>query len=115
MGFFVLLLLAMLETRTAKANDIFSFKTRPISADSIQNVTHKEYYDNGQLKYEANYKDGKLNGTRKSYYPNGKLQAEGEYINNFPVDTIKEYYPNGQLKREEYYENVYDSNDGNGT
>ena len=35
------------------------------------------YYDNGQLKKYANYKDGKIYGVWKSYWDNGKVQIVG--------------------------------------
>lgn len=36
----------------------------------------KGYYENGELKFESNYVDGKLEGLCKEYYQNGKLKAE---------------------------------------
>lgn len=39
------------------------------------------YYDNGQVKQEGFYKDGKLHGKWVSYNENGTKQAMGEYNN----------------------------------
>lgn len=36
----------------------------------------KGYYENGNLRAEGNFKDGKLEGLGKSYYDNGNLKAE---------------------------------------
>ena len=41
----------------------------------------KRYYINGQLKFESEYLNGKLNGKIKKYYYNGKLEFDGEYLN----------------------------------
>ena len=42
----------------------------------------KEYYNNGELKFEGEYLNGKRNGKGKEYdYFNGNLLFEGEYLN----------------------------------
>jgi len=49
------------------------------------NETHKShgiweyYYENGNLKVECNYKDGKKDGIYKEFYQDGKLQIERNY------------------------------------
>ena len=40
----------------------------------------KEYYDNGQLKSEGEYKNGKMNGKIKEYNYKGELIFEEEYL-----------------------------------
>lgn len=35
----------------------------------------KEYYEDGKLRYEFPYKDGKENGIKKWYYKSGKLES----------------------------------------
>jgi len=37
------------------------------------------YYDNGQVKQEGTYKDGKLHGSWVAYNENGTKQSMGEY------------------------------------
>ena len=39
----------------------------------------KEWYENGQLENEWNYKDGKEEGVQKGWYKNGQLQYEYNY------------------------------------
>mgnify|MGYP005851807953 CR=1 FL=1 len=39
------------------------------------------YYDNGQVKQEGFYKDGKLHGSWVAYNENGTKQSMGEYSN----------------------------------
>ena len=36
-------------------------------------------HSNGQLGYEANYKDGNLDGLKRFWHENGLLRAEGNY------------------------------------
>ncbi len=54
----------------------------------------KEYYNNGKIKEEVSYKDGKLNGIFKEYYENGSLKSEGRFKNGFLDGKVKEYYAN---------------------
>ena len=39
------------------------------------------YYNNGNLEFEGEYKNGKRDGKGKKYYDNGNLKFEGEYKN----------------------------------
>ena len=41
----------------------------------------KEYYYNGQLKFEGEYLNGKRNGKGKEYDWDGQLEFDGEYLN----------------------------------
>ena len=41
----------------------------------------KEYWENGDLKFEGEYLNSKRHGKGKEYYNNGKLKFEGEYYN----------------------------------
>ncbi len=41
----------------------------------------KEYYENGRIKFEGEYRNGKKNGIGKEYNKEGKLIFEGEYLN----------------------------------
>tara|TARA_B100000809_G_C15110242_1_gene520306 strand:+ start:1064 stop:1798 length:735 start_codon:yes stop_codon:yes gene_type:complete len=66
------------------------------------------YYDNqGQLKSQESYKDGKLNGQRVIYYEpvNGQYRvARYEYYTDGILDgQFKEYYPNTKIKLEGTY------------
>ena len=39
----------------------------------------REYYENGQIEKEQNYKDGKLDGKVTYYYKNGQIEKEENY------------------------------------
>ena len=40
----------------------------------------KKFYENGNVKLEGEYSNGKLNGKYKEYYENGTLSIEAEYL-----------------------------------
>jgi MORN variant repeat protein len=63
----------------------------------------KEYYESGQLKAANNYKDGKWEGLCKEYYEDGQLRLEYNYKNDEFDGTCKDYYESGQLKLENNY------------
>lgn len=50
---------------------------------SVENniVKATYYYDNGNVKQEGFYKDGKLHGSWTSFNENGTKQSMGEYAN----------------------------------
>ena len=63
----------------------------------------KSYYDNGALKEDIPYKDGKENGIAKGYYPNGNLEAEISSKDNKLEGLSKTYHENGNLRTEINY------------
>jgi antitoxin component YwqK of YwqJK toxin-antitoxin module len=63
----------------------------------------KEYWENGQLAGEGNYKDDEKEGSWKFYDENGSLDMEGNFKEGILVGLCKEYYENGQLKMETNY------------
>jgi antitoxin component YwqK of YwqJK toxin-antitoxin module len=61
----------------------------------------KSYYENGQLKEEGNYKDGKnYHGQYKEYHENGQLKHDGKYKDGIQEGICKLYYENGQMELE---------------
>ena len=72
----------------------------------------KEYYDNGDLKFEGEYLNGERNGKGKEYDDfTCKLIFEGEYLNGERNGKAKEYR-NGELIFEGEYLN--DERNGKG-
>jgi antitoxin component YwqK of YwqJK toxin-antitoxin module len=75
------------------------------TADSSK-VGAKEFYDNGAVKIDMKYKDGKRNGPTYSYYKDGKPWS----LNTFEEDELQgpyqTWHENGQL----YYDGQYDHN-----
>ena len=64
----------------------------------------KSYYENGNLKAEGNFKDGKAEGVAKVYHENGSLKSEISYKNGQRQIT-KIYYPNGNIFSETTFKN----------
>ena len=56
----------------------------------------KEFYPDGKLKSETNYKNDKADGIRRVHYENGKLKSELNYKNG-NVISKKEYDEFGKL------------------
>ena len=44
-----------------------------------KNGPHTEYYENGQIEQEANYKDGKYDGKQTFWDENGQIESEAVY------------------------------------
>ncbi len=79
----------------------------------------KKWYKNGQLMQLYNYKNGKLNGLQQKWYNSGKLKAEWYYLNDQLHGYSKEWYPNGQQKFVKKYDygvllEIVESYDENG-
>lgn len=58
----------------------------------------KEYYKDGSIWTEAEYKNNMKNGILKVYYPSGQLAMHKFYINDKTEGFIIEYYKNGLVK-----------------
>ena len=67
----------------------------------------KEYYPNGNLKFEGEYTNGKRNGIGKEYDYKGNLIIECEYTNGKRNGKFKEYYTDGKVKFEGEYLNGF--------
>ena len=74
--------------------------------ETIKDGVKKEFYFNGKIKNETNYKNGKKDGTTLTYDEDGKLSGEW-YWKDGTFLGYKAYYPNGHLRQE-----VINSKDG---
>jgi len=61
--------------------------------------------DNGQLIFESNYENGKIDGSYKSWYKNGQLSYKSNYKNGKEVGLSSLWYENGQMRSEENFIN----------
>ena len=61
------------------------------------------YYQNGNLEYEAEYINGKLDGLSRYWSENGVLISESEYSNGQPHGSWKNYHSNEKLMNETTY------------
>ena len=57
--------------------------------DNQEFVRIREYYENGQIYYEGNYKDGKQDGKWTVYYKNGQIRSESNYKEGVKQGKIK--------------------------
>ena len=65
----------------------------------------KEYYGNGQLRYDGEYKDGKFHGKGKDYHMSGQLFYEGEYKDGKRAGQGKFYDEYGRIVCEGEWQN----------
>ena len=84
--------------------------TSTVKEASVSRGPVKEYYENGVLKGEWLYKDGKLDGLSKEYYESGKLRLEISYSNDMKNGYAKGYFENGNIDGEWFY--IDDKKDG---
>ena len=62
-----------------------------VAVDLDKNGEKVEYYDNGKIRFRANYYVGILNGAFTSYFDTGNIQVIGIYRMNVPYGYFKEY------------------------
>ena len=105
-----------------KKDNLLVFKGEYLNGK--RNGKGREYYDNNNLKYQGEYKEGKIwngkgydikgklefevkngNGKVKEYKSDGKLLFEGEYLKGERNGNGKEYNNNGELLFEGEYLN----------
>jgi antitoxin component YwqK of YwqJK toxin-antitoxin module len=64
----------------------------------------KEYWPDGQVKWERNYQDGKLDGMSREYGEDGTVLREESYKNDKKNGISKMYYKDGTLRMEANYQ-----------
>ena len=57
----------------------------------MRNGQGKEYYYNGQLKYEGEYLNNEYNAKVEIFHGNGKLLFQGEYSNGKKMEKEKNF------------------------
>jgi len=63
----------------------------------------RDRYEDGQLKFEYNYKDGKKDGLHRGWYEDGQLKFEDNYKDGKKDGLCRVWYENGQLRLEWNY------------
>ena len=56
---------------------------------------NRDYYDNGKLKSETHYKNGKKEGLQTGWFESGSKKAEAHFKNGRLHGTTKAWYKNG--------------------
>ena len=80
------------------------FKPKNEPNPSTQNEVKQSFFSNGNLEYEAEYVNGKLDGASKVWLEDGTLYSISKYSNNQPHGIWKKIHPNGKLMFEVNYE-----------
>jgi protein TonB len=74
-------------------------------AGFAKNGKSVSWYENGQLKKEANFINGIRNGKELNYYDNGQLKSDLTYKGDKKEGEVVTYWENGKLKRKDIYNN----------
>jgi len=69
-------------------NEIANLTDKFYSFSGLGINTWKEYYPNGQLKYQYSFKDFEPFGDIKKWNDNGEIVSNQKYLYGFPVDEI---------------------------
>ena len=82
------------------------FKNKKTSLGILQNGNKEglwtDWYNNGQKRYESNYKDGKLIDLIE-WYKNGQKKVEGTWKDGRREGVYTTYFKNGQKMDEETF------------
>ena len=65
--------------------------------EDLKNGVWKQFFESGQLKSTAKYVDNKLEGTYTAYYPDGKKEIEGVYRHDVPNGEWKRFDDKGKI------------------
>tara|TARA_B100001093_G_scaffold419394_1_gene410950 strand:+ start:667 stop:2208 length:1542 start_codon:yes stop_codon:yes gene_type:complete len=78
---------------------------RKLDKDGKPHGLYTELYENGQIKFEINYKDGKKDGVYRRWYENGQKNIETPYKEGKVHGLWTEWYESGQKREEWEYKN----------
>ena len=70
---------------------------RSKASNPVKKDVERSYYQNGNLEYEAEFVNGKLDGTSKVWLEEGTLYSVSQYSNDQPHGAWKKFHPNGKL------------------
>ena len=88
---------------------ILTVTTGILPAAGETNQENKEatryFYEDGSLKSEWNYADGKLEGRSVEYHSNGRIKTEWNFLNDKIDGIVKFYDEEGCLVSERHYRN----------
>ena len=71
---------------------------------STQKEVKQSFFSNGNLEYEAEFINEKLDGKSQVWLEDGTLFSISKYSNNQPHGIWKKFHPNGELMFEVNYE-----------
>ena len=85
-------------------NGCTHFKPGNEPSPSAQKEVKQSFFSNGNLEYEAEFVNGKLDGKSQVWLEDGTLHSISKYSNNQPHGIWKNCHPNGELMFEVNYE-----------
>lgn len=92
------------ENEVIIATQTFNLKNELLSLEGkIKDGKYFEYYENGKIKAERNFLNGKEEGVAKFYYPSGNLQSKVEYSSGVLNGLVYIYSESGRLLFEQNY------------
>ena len=71
-----------------------------MTTETPKNGLHTKYYDDGQKKSEANFKDDKLDGKYTEWYENGQIKLESNWKEEKLFGKMTYWHENGQKESE---------------
>ena len=77
---------------------------RSKASNPVKKDVERSYYQNGNLEYEAEFINGKLDGTSRVWSEDGNLYSKSEYSNDQPHGVWIIFHSNGVLMHEVQYE-----------
>ncbi len=78
-------------------------KSEETYKDGKPNGYYITFYESGRIKDSSSIKDGQIDGIGRSYYENGKLNWQGEFKNGKAEGHYTKYYENGILRSEAFF------------
>ena len=69
------------------------------SLNGQETEVKREYWDNGKLKSETHYKNGKSEGLATTYYKSGEKKDEVHFKNGKPEGLVTTYYESGEKEK----------------
>ena len=93
-----------LDQKVTSSEEYFYYKIIEYKSEPDVDVVAKSYYKNGTKKSVYPYVDFEKNiyhGTIEKYFENGNLKSEVEYVNGKKNGILKTYFEDGSLKRDD--------------
>lgn len=72
---------------------------------SCNQQVKKDFYQNGNLKSESSFINGKVEGVVKNYFVDGSLKSVGEWSDGEIHGKLTNYYPSGDIQSTSYWSN----------
>ncbi|MBI2967854.1 MAG: toxin-antitoxin system YwqK family antitoxin [Bacteroidetes bacterium] len=107
---FILFLISCSQTATVTEQSFPDGKPKTVITYAIDDSTKNirsivEYYPDGNLRFEGEYRGGKKNGIWIYYFQNCNKWSEGSYKNGLADGKFSVWRENGSLRYEGYFSN----------